>query len=346
MDAKAELSNLDMGGLATLILWSSDSRQMELLKRTYMLDVKLVVVGGDAKAAEVKLNLPTIIGRGKEAGLTVPHALVSRRHTEIFEQDGSLFVKDLGSLNGTFVNNLRIDDAQPLEPNQLLTLGNITFRAVYEKQHAEVLPASDPTEASRETVTFEEVNTTEEFVENSKESKKVIEKAAEETPRKVAKPFVQKTPEKNNDVTLDETVPIESLGNLKKAAPKGNTKDRSESASVVDSEEQPKSSAADTDKSFVSSTPTEGDGYDSSIFSFEETGAPANQSVSASSLDNLPTGLAAALSFVGGIDLGDEAPSSVTSPADPVEIELGDETEKSKVDQDSSLGSFLKKLPR
>ena len=62
-----------------------------------MLNAKLVVVGGDAKKAEVQLNLPTIIGRGKEAGLTVPHALVSRRHTEIFEREGQLFVRDLGS---------------------------------------------------------------------------------------------------------------------------------------------------------------------------------------------------------------------------------------------------------
>ena len=64
--------------------------------------------------------------------LNVSHALVSRQHTEIFERDGRLFVRDLGSLNGTFVNNKRINDEQPLDPDQLLTLGNTTFRAVYE----------------------------------------------------------------------------------------------------------------------------------------------------------------------------------------------------------------------
>lgn len=100
-----------------------------------MLKAKLVVVGGEASEAEVDLRLPTIIGRGREVTLTVPHALVSRRHAEIFERDGQLFVRDLGSLNGTFVDNQKIGDDHPLNPEQLLTLGNITFRAVYEFGH-------------------------------------------------------------------------------------------------------------------------------------------------------------------------------------------------------------------
>ena len=74
-----------------------------------MLEAKLIVVGGDAKQAEVKLKkLPTIIGRGREATLTLPHPLVSRQHCEIYEQDGLLYVKDLKSLNGTFVNNNKV----------------------------------------------------------------------------------------------------------------------------------------------------------------------------------------------------------------------------------------------
>ena len=97
-----------------------------------MLDAKLVIVGGDAKAGEISLELPTTIGRGKEADLTIPHALVSRAHSKLFEQDGQLWVADLGSLNGTFVDNTRIESEQAIEPNQLLTLGNITFRAVYQ----------------------------------------------------------------------------------------------------------------------------------------------------------------------------------------------------------------------
>jgi len=129
-----------------------------------MLNAKLVVVGGDAKAKEISLKLPTVIGRGKDVTLTLPHALVSRKHTEISEKDGWLFVKDLGSLNGTYVNNRRIKEEQKLLPNHLLTLGNVTFRAVYEAPVSEApVPdvaskAEQPVERNEdETINFEEL---------------------------------------------------------------------------------------------------------------------------------------------------------------------------------------------
>jgi predicted component of type VI protein secretion system len=97
-----------------------------------MLQAKLVVVGGDAKAAEISLALPTIIGRGRDVTLTLPHPLVSRLHCELFEKNGTLHVRDLESLNGTYVDNRRIEGTSELRPDQLLTIGNVTFRAIYE----------------------------------------------------------------------------------------------------------------------------------------------------------------------------------------------------------------------
>ncbi|MCI0361798.1 MAG: FHA domain-containing protein [Planctomycetaceae bacterium] len=95
------------------------------------LSAKLVVVGGEVKSAEIKLRLPSTIGRGRGATIMLPHPLVSRQHCELFETNGRLMVRDLGSLNGTFVNNERITEAQ-LPPGELLTVGAVTFRAVYD----------------------------------------------------------------------------------------------------------------------------------------------------------------------------------------------------------------------
>jgi PPE-repeat protein len=97
------------------------------------LNVKLVVVGGDVKTAEITLKLPSTIGRGRGVAIVLPHPLVSRQHCELFESDGQLMVKDLGSLNGTFVNNQRVTEA-PVGPEELLTVGTVTFRAVYEAE--------------------------------------------------------------------------------------------------------------------------------------------------------------------------------------------------------------------
>lgn len=96
------------------------------------LKAKLIVVGGTVKNTEVALDLPAIIGRGRSAQITIPHSLVSRQHCKIEEVQGQLVVCDLGSLNGTYVGNELITDAVPLPPGALLTVGTVTFRAVYE----------------------------------------------------------------------------------------------------------------------------------------------------------------------------------------------------------------------
>lgn len=115
------------------------------------MEAKLVVVGGEAKAAEIDLKLPTVIGRGREAKLTLPHPLVSRLHCEIYEADGQLVVKDLESLNGTFIGNERITGTAVLPAGELLTIGTVTFRAVYQ-QNPDLLPPGEKVDPSDETI--------------------------------------------------------------------------------------------------------------------------------------------------------------------------------------------------
>jgi pSer/pThr/pTyr-binding forkhead associated (FHA) protein len=110
------------------------------------MDAKLVVVGENAKPSEIKLNLPVIIGRGRRSNLVLPLPTISRRHCEIFAANGYLMVRDLNSMNGTLINNCRIKEAV-LAPGALLTVGSITFRAVYEidREAREMPPSPEPT---------------------------------------------------------------------------------------------------------------------------------------------------------------------------------------------------------
>lgn len=96
------------------------------------MDAKLIIVGGKANKGHVSLKLPTLIGRSREADLTIAHPMVSRRHCELFEENGLLMVRDLGSLNGTIVGKERITKAVPVRPNAEFTVGPLTFRAEYE----------------------------------------------------------------------------------------------------------------------------------------------------------------------------------------------------------------------
>jgi pSer/pThr/pTyr-binding forkhead associated (FHA) protein len=118
------------------------------------MQAKLVVVGGDAAETEIQLKLPTLVGRGKGSKLRLQHPLVSRQHCEIFEVDGQLKVRDLGSLNGTFVNNEKITEAA-LPSGQLLTIGAVTFRAIYEDEGVPATINTNKTVSMEKTVSVE-----------------------------------------------------------------------------------------------------------------------------------------------------------------------------------------------
>jgi predicted component of type VI protein secretion system len=109
-----------------------------------MLNAKLIVVGGEAKTKEVTLKFPCIMGRGKGSTLLLQHPLVSRQHCEIFEANGRLMVRDMGSLNGTYINKEKITEAV-LPTGHLLTVGSVTFRAEYNEQQADSTPQERPT---------------------------------------------------------------------------------------------------------------------------------------------------------------------------------------------------------
>jgi pSer/pThr/pTyr-binding forkhead associated (FHA) protein len=95
------------------------------------MEAKLIVVSGKTSRGEIALKLPATIGRSRQATLTVAHPMISRRHCEIYESDGLLMLRDLGSLNGVLLDGKRVT-AAPLPPGTVFTVGPLTLRVEYE----------------------------------------------------------------------------------------------------------------------------------------------------------------------------------------------------------------------
>jgi pSer/pThr/pTyr-binding forkhead associated (FHA) protein len=115
------------------------------------LQAKLVVVEGESKARHFDLHLPAVIGRSRTTDVTLGHPLVSRRHCEVFEADGLLMLRDLGSLNGTFVGQTRLAEEPALiHPGDEFSVGPVIFRAEYEPRADHANDA--PWDASRQTL--------------------------------------------------------------------------------------------------------------------------------------------------------------------------------------------------
>jgi EAL domain-containing protein (putative c-di-GMP-specific phosphodiesterase class I) len=71
---------------------------------------------------------PFLVGRLPEAALCIPAANISKQHAEIELEAGRLFVRDLGSTNGTFVNRRRVAGREPLHDGDLLYFASEAFR--------------------------------------------------------------------------------------------------------------------------------------------------------------------------------------------------------------------------
>jgi hypothetical protein len=71
----------------------------------------LVVRAGGGRAGETfeTAGLRTLIGRSPECHVFLDDVTVSRRHAEILHEGDQYVIRDLGSLNGTFVNRHRIE---------------------------------------------------------------------------------------------------------------------------------------------------------------------------------------------------------------------------------------------
>lgn len=136
--------------------------------------VKLVLMGDQGQRTVYRLKkVPTIIGRGRDADLTLAHPLASRHHCELYEVDGTLCVRDLGSLNGTFVGDFRITEAA-LKSGDLLTIGSAKFEVLVEKDSEKLMPPGRP-KASVETEEVEELEPLDEQAEAIPEAEEAEE---------------------------------------------------------------------------------------------------------------------------------------------------------------------------
>ncbi len=83
----------------------------------------------------------TVIGRDNSCDITIPGSHLSRRHAEFLVAGHSLFLRDLGSANGSFVNGKRIDETS-LKNGDLVKLDVLSFR-ILAPSHAAAKPSTN-----------------------------------------------------------------------------------------------------------------------------------------------------------------------------------------------------------
>jgi pSer/pThr/pTyr-binding forkhead associated (FHA) protein len=126
MNAKLESSFNDVT--------DSDVLEVKLLKKVLTAMDKeilpsLEVVTGVAEGKKFILEDDFdegIIGRDPGADFSIEEYVISRRHAKIEKRDDGFYVKDIGSKNGTYVNNKLVSEAR-LQDGDRISLGTIVI---------------------------------------------------------------------------------------------------------------------------------------------------------------------------------------------------------------------------
>ncbi len=100
-----------------------------------------LLVGKFGAAGESRSKLidpvPFRVGRRPEAALSLPRATVSGLHAELYTEEERLFVRDLRSTNGTFINGERITGEAELKEEDVIQFADIALRVTCGSQESD-----------------------------------------------------------------------------------------------------------------------------------------------------------------------------------------------------------------
>lgn len=91
----------------------------------------LLITGGPLVGTMLPLGTaPIVIGRAPSSTLVLEDPYSSSRHARLSEVDGHWWIEDLGSRNGTFVDDERIDQPREIHPGTIMRIGQTTLELV------------------------------------------------------------------------------------------------------------------------------------------------------------------------------------------------------------------------
>ncbi|HXG08175.1 MAG TPA: FHA domain-containing protein [Gemmataceae bacterium] len=116
------------------------------------MNVKLVVVQGRDRGKALLFPFGEfLIGRGTECHLRPNSDWVSRQHCLLRVTPDGVFIRDLGSRNGTLVNGQRVIEERPLAGGDEIQVGPLVFQLQLELFSPQPAPAAPVVPEQEET---------------------------------------------------------------------------------------------------------------------------------------------------------------------------------------------------
>jgi len=93
------------------------------------LDSRLIVerAPGHTSGMEYEVGDGAVLGRGDQAEIRLEDPFASSRHARLVRQGGAVVLEDMGSTNGTYLNEELLSGPQPLHPGDRVRIGDSEF---------------------------------------------------------------------------------------------------------------------------------------------------------------------------------------------------------------------------
>ena len=104
------------------------------------MNYKFVMVDNATGSDRVRWILapPVVVGRCPTTDICIADPSISRRHCQFsINADGALVVRDLGSLNGVYIDDRRVQKPTVVRPGSEVVIGAVTIRAEFTEEAAD-----------------------------------------------------------------------------------------------------------------------------------------------------------------------------------------------------------------
>ncbi len=78
----------------------------------------------------IEVSSPITLGRSAECDVSVQDTYISSRHARLTNDNGELSIEDLGSTNGTYVNQELVKGRMQLDRGDIVQVGGVIFEVV------------------------------------------------------------------------------------------------------------------------------------------------------------------------------------------------------------------------
>ncbi len=123
---------INIGGVELEVVEDAAESKTLVLSGTALLEAgagcwSLVADSGPEKGQVIPVTDRIEIGRALECDISILEPALSRKHAEVEPLGPNLVLRDLGSVNGTYVNAEKIEDEVTLKDSDVVQFGKIRF---------------------------------------------------------------------------------------------------------------------------------------------------------------------------------------------------------------------------